>query len=521
MRLPTSDDPRRAPALLALFVGASLLTRWLCLAVDILDMDEAAHVVGSWVLLDGGRLYRDFVDNKPPLLYVYYALAQAPLWRGLFPVHLVTVLLTVPLTALAASAFFRHDRRGLVAGLLHLVFGSAFLAHDMLAANAELILLLPASWAVVALCDEEGAGRTGAALLSGALVGVATLVKHQAVLWLPALAWATVTGGGRRSRRLLALAAGFFFPLAVTALWFAGSGTAGDLFYWTVLRNVAYAANPISAREALERAARTLLPWLLASAPLVWAWLRSRPLLGPRQRRLVDLLIVLALFPAFAGLRFFPHYLVPAGWALSVAAAPAVESWLVRPLGRPGRWFAASALAIMLAFQALNASLYLDGWHVYRETDPVYRKTVARLARDPCFRGSRLFVWGWAPAFDYLAGLAGARPAARFVAMGQSGLTGYVPGNLGSVRRRAPGEADPAPAHWDWLMEDLERSRATYVVDTAPAGIFRWDRYPIADYPRLHAYLQERFQFLDSVDGVTVYRRHGCASEAGASGPNR
>ena len=42
--------------------------------------------MGSWVLLDGGRLYTDFVDNKPPLLYAYYALAQLLLGRGLFAV---------------------------------------------------------------------------------------------------------------------------------------------------------------------------------------------------------------------------------------------------------------------------------------------------------------------------------------------------------------------------------------------------------------------------------------------------
>ena len=83
MRLPALGHPRRALSLLALFVGLSLLTRWLSLVVEVLDTDEAAHAVGSWVLLDRGRLYTDFVDNKPPLLYAYYALGQALLGRGL------------------------------------------------------------------------------------------------------------------------------------------------------------------------------------------------------------------------------------------------------------------------------------------------------------------------------------------------------------------------------------------------------------------------------------------------------
>ena len=97
--------------LFALFVVASLLTRWLSLVVEILDMDEAAHAVGSWVLLDGGRLYTDFVDNKPPLLYGYYALAQLLLGRGLLSVHLFTAVVTVPLAALAASSTPRTRSR--------------------------------------------------------------------------------------------------------------------------------------------------------------------------------------------------------------------------------------------------------------------------------------------------------------------------------------------------------------------------------------------------------------------------
>jgi len=169
-------------------VAAALLTRWLSLVVDVLDSDEAAHVVGSWVWMDGGRLYTDFIDNKPPLLYAYYALAQLLLGKGLFAVHLFTAVVTVPLTALAASAFFRRDRPGLAAAALSLVYGSAFLAHDMLAVNAELVLLLPAAWAVALFADERRASRPASLLWAGVLLGIATLVKTTAAFWLAAKA---------------------------------------------------------------------------------------------------------------------------------------------------------------------------------------------------------------------------------------------------------------------------------------------------------------------------------------------
>jgi len=167
---------------------------------------------------------------------------------------------------------------------------------------------------------------------------------------------------------------------------------------------------------------------------------------------------------------------------------------------------------VVAAFQAANAWLYLGGSRLYRETDPIYRETVDRLARDACFPGGRIFVWGWAPGFYYEAGLRGVRPASRFVVMAQSGLTRYVSGR----QRRTPAApaAVPAPGHWDLLMGDLERNQATYVLDTAPAGIYRWDRYPVEDYPRLDRYLALRYEPMGSVGEVRLFRRRGCAGGA-------
>ena len=513
---PKPPGGRSIWALIALFVAVSLLTRWLSLVVEVLDTDEAAHAVGSWVLLDGGRLYTDFVDNKPPLLYAYYALAQLLGGRGLLAVHALTAIVSVPLTALAAAAAFRRERGGVVAGLVWLVYGASFLAHDMLAANAELVLLLPASWAIALVADERRATRSGSLVVAGLLLGLATLVKHQAAFWLPALAWAVLRAhdGERRAARaprVVALATGFALPLLVTWAGFAATGGAHDLLYWLVWRNVLYAANPITLAGALERAASYLLPWLVATAPLWWAWASGRALLDAHRRRLVDGLVALALLSAFAGFRFFPHYFVPIVFALALGAGPAVARWCERPLPRAGRVFLAATLVLGLGFAAANAWLYLGGSGVYRETDPVYQAVAERLEADECFPGSRLFVWGWSPAFYYEAGLRGARPASRFAVLAQAGLTPYVPGNPDGARRREPDEAD-APAHWDWLMDDLQQSRATYILDTSPAGLYRWDRYPLRDYPRLDTHVAEVFEPIHDVSRVRVYRRRGCVA---------
>jgi len=163
---------------------------------------------------------------------------------------------------------------------------------------------------------------------------------------------------------------------------------------------------------------------------------------------------------------------------------------------------------MLVGFMASTALLYFGNTRVYREREPVFQLVADRLRADACAPRATLFVWGYAPPFYYYADM----PAAsRFVVMAQSRLTGYMSGNLARVRDPREAKADIVPAHWDWLMDDLERNRATFILDTAPAGIYRWNRYPIDDYPRLRDYLASHYDLVDTVGRVRVYRRRGCA----------
>ena len=498
---------------LAFFAAISLATRWLGLVVDVLDVDEAAHIVGSWQWLAGRLLYVDFVDNKPPLLYVYYALAQA-LGHSLVSVRLFTSLVTVPLTAFGVSAFFDHDRRGLVGALVFLVYSASFVAHDMVSVHAELPMLLPATWALVLVRDEASAGGPWRVAAAAALLGVATLVKPQAALWLLALVAASAGPAWRSGRRhvvglVILLGAGFTMPLAATWQYFASLGAAGALVRWTLAANVTYVANPMLWGEALERSAGSLAPFLVVTAPLWWAALRGQSENRDDHRRRVALVALAATTPAgLLGFRFFPHYFVQFYVPLALASAPTIATWLDAPRRQSARAFITWTAVLAVLATIVNAVLYLGPRRVYRETDPVYRAVAARLAADPCAKGATLFVWGWAPIFYYYSGMP---PATRFSVLATSGLTSYVAGNLASAREEVDTRDHVDPAQWDLLMADLERNRATFVLDTAPAGLYRWNHHPVARYPRLRDYLAANFDVVATVERVSIYRRRDCA----------
>lgn len=497
----------RVAKLFLLFLAVSLLTRAYMIPVEVIDIDESAHITGSWVMMHGGLLYTDFVDNKPPLLYMYYALAQILFGRGLVPVHLFSVLFVVPLTALACSAFFHHDKRGILAGLLFLVSSAAFLAHDMHASNAELLMILPGAWAIALLRDEQDSIRPWRLLCAGILLGTGVLLKYQVGAWAIAAGIICVYESIRSKQFVRAfLRAGLFtaamaVPPALVCVWFWRHHGLESMLYWNWENNLRYSANPIQFREALGRFSSYFLAFVIVTLPLWYLAIRELTRTDLRipayQRVLLGSLLLVSVAPAFLGFRFYPHYFIQLYVPLCLLAAPGVANLL-----KAGdRRFVVYLVAMWGLFAAVNAWLYYGNAHVYRETDPVFAEVAKRLKSDPCFDGATLFVWGYSPIYYY----AGLQPASRFAVLSQSGLTGYISGNMQSSR-------EMNPLHWSLLMSDLEKNRATYIVDTSPAGIFRWNRYPIHNFPVLENYLQKNYERIADVEGIVLYRRQSCAS---------
>jgi hypothetical protein len=503
----------RKLSILGLFILLSVLTRGLFLKIEILDIDESAHIVGSWQLLQGKLLYTDFVNNKPPLLYVYYAAAQLLFGRGMLAVHLFTMLFTVPLTAFAASAFYDHSRKGVIAGILFLIYSASFLAHDMHASHTEILMILPGTWALVLVRNEQDSQQLLRIAGASFLLGLGMLLKQPIGIWFLAI---LISCGKRTLKQRMSIflpvsMLSFAAPLFITFLLFFLHGGAEEFLYWTILNNLGYSANPILLREALGRAAGSLLPFLIVTSPLLWCSYRSLSLETSAYRRtLICLLLLLSLGACVVGFRFYPHYFILLYVPLSLGAAPYAELLLRRPLSRSGFLLIAYSLVLWVGFTIANAILYFGNSNVYREKDPVFLSVATRLRKDECYKNATMFVWGYAPIIYYYSEI---KPASRFVVLPQSRLTTYLSGNLESVRGKAAIRQLESIKSWDLLMSDLEKNKSTYIVDTAPAGIYRWNMYPLQDFPRLAAYIQNHYERLYEIDNVVIYRRRGCGTQ--------
>src|SRR5271169_2396725 len=130
--------------------------------VDVFNSDETFLATQAHVIRDGGNLYREAADRKPPLVpYVYAASFAFFGSTALWTVRLVAML-AIAFTAwlLACEARRRWGRRaGWIAGLLCVFAMVAFAPQDGQAANFE-VFMLPAMTASVLLARRGKSGSS-------------------------------------------------------------------------------------------------------------------------------------------------------------------------------------------------------------------------------------------------------------------------------------------------------------------------------------------------------------------------
>jgi 4-amino-4-deoxy-L-arabinose transferase-like glycosyltransferase len=479
VRSTRQDLARLALVILAL----ATFVRLPAFFVDVFNSDETFLATQAQVIQDGGNLYHDAADRKPPLVpYVYAAGFELFGTNDLWSVRVLAIG-AAALTALlvAVEARRRYGRRAAwCAGLLCVFALVAFAPQDGQAANFE-IFMLPAMTASVLLA------RRGRTMSAGAAVAVATLAKQTGALTLAPVLYLAWRARGRRG--VADALGGFTLPIALVA---AALG-AGQLFYWTVLGNGSYVSVETASTVVLASFVLMTIGWIGCNLPIVWrlpdAWRRRRDVARDGGTDL-DLWIWLAsaFISVMVGLRFFGHYylqLVPPLCLLTAAA-----------LSKGPRRIAVATLA----FAAVFAIAFSAAGYFMRPfgPEPPYQ-TVSRFLAAHTQPTDRVLVWGSVPEIYWASG---ALPASRLITT-NTFLAGNHPGR--PPEDAAPEESDPEV--WDWFFQDLTLHPPRYIVDTAPAAIRGAEWTPIDRFPRLEALLRAQYQFVRSIDDIDIYER--------------
>jgi 4-amino-4-deoxy-L-arabinose transferase-like glycosyltransferase len=447
--------------------------------------DDASYALIGHKLHAGHLLYRDAVDNKPPLIYALYAGAFALFGGGaLVAVKLLSIAVDLACVALvfAIGQALLARRVAAAAAFLFACAAASGVAEDSIAPNTELFMnlfALAAVWLLVR--DRELSART--LIAAGLTAALAALFRVQGLVVAGGLGWILVWRLGL-SRRLLR--AGMIFalawlaPMVLLVLYLRAQGTLGDFWSWVFRNN--FAAVQVGSAEGLtpSKLARvvlaifSLLPVLLALGPAL-ASVRGTPAL--ERRRLILLLVPLGLGLATyqLGNRLYGHYLIQAvpfacllgGWTLAHAQA----HWR--------RLIPTMAVAWVAGFGVYNVV------HLAQPDGGAPVAAAVKYLRAHTRAGDQILLWG----SSTLVPLRADRDfATRFVF--NNYLTGRVFGTS-HVRAVATPESNRAfenPLAWTLLWRDLEAAPPAAVLDGGT------DRFGLASYPELAAYVARHYQ---------------------------
>src|SRR5216117_3839704 len=165
----------------AVIIALVIILRAPTLFPSLYTIDEAYYSTIAIDMLDGGTVYRTAVDTKPLGMYYIYAGVFAVAGRNnLFAVHLLAIFV-VAATALVLrriGARVADNWAGAWSGIGYTVFVHAYWPGDTLGANSEIFASLPLALSVLAFLQGQRRPAWGLMFLSGALIGVATLIRQ-------------------------------------------------------------------------------------------------------------------------------------------------------------------------------------------------------------------------------------------------------------------------------------------------------------------------------------------------------
>lgn len=219
--------------------------------------DEGVYQVIGMALRQGRILYREIWDNKPPILYLIYAIFNSDqFYVRLF--SLIVGVASVLVFYLLTTKLFKNLSARFISTILFAVMFALPIFEGNIA-NAENFMLLPTIGAFYLIVASQGKNRFIFTFIAGILLSVAFLTKIVAIFDMVALfitvfifrfleeMHPTLKNIRRLSRDIIngfeqetILVIGFMTPIIVTILYFLSVEALPDFLRATFSQNVGY-----------------------------------------------------------------------------------------------------------------------------------------------------------------------------------------------------------------------------------------------------------------------------------------
>ena len=492
-----------------------VILRFPTLLPSLYNADEGYYGIIANDTLDGGTLYQTAVDTKPPgIYYIYIAVFKVAGKNNLLAVHVLAIFV-VAATALVVrriGARVGDDWAGAWSGIGYAVFVHAYRPGDTLAANTEIFASLFLALSVLIFLQGERRGGWGWMFLSGALVGVATLIRQPSAVTLGAmlayLVYVWLIPRYQTLGRVLAAGSGavtgFVAVIGGLAWCYRWQGNLHDAYLWAWAFAIRYVESETTFLYVVKRLVTVHLVVMLAWG-LLWyfgvrqvietlrSFRRGRTL--PTEQVFFIFWLVLSYLTIFVGWRFPGHYHLVVLPPLSILAGQAFSSFVAEQRRSPPRRWRWIQIGIVGA-AALPAIGFLVGAFVVRTQTLDFFPVVQKIVNETR-PNDRIFVWGSSPQ---LYSFSDRRMATRFVSC--THLVGAYASRPHEVRDKGQ---SVIPGSWKMFQADWEAHPPVLIIDMSTADPF-WSVHPMTRYAVLRAFLGE-YRVESVIDGKTIYRR--------------
>lgn len=497
-----------------ILLAGMVVCRALFLEDVVYNVDEAEYAVAADGIGHGLWPGVDFLGStKPPGISVLYYLLFNIFGRNLAVLHCAHLVLTIAtgVVLIELAVLLWGSVAAMPTALMFWMVSNSFsLPGEILALNVEspgILAALLGLWVIL-----RKPRRRTAAVLSGVLIGIASLFRSSLVVFFAPALVIMLRSALRGRGAVVWLAAGTAFPwLATVVLYglFSDLPTALDSWFRYPLTYATdlgiggfFAAMFFNGVEFVMQAA---VPVALTVCGAVLLYRQKS-----RQTAILAGWIALASVVALAsGSRFFGHYFIQIYPVMGLLGAYA---WLrlVQESVRARR-----VLVAALIIGSVIAMVRFPFWRYWdREAPPrdqseynltalQSEKSIAEFAAVNTEADETILVWGYCPQIYYYAQRL---PAVRDYLCHY--ITGYSPGSFDPYIERAVREHGHPQAELMFL-DDVRRNQPKYIFDLVEILDYQFTfyNYSLNLYPQLAGYLKENYLPEGQIDGARIYRK--------------
>lgn len=284
------------------------------------ERDEGGFAYMGWSWIHGTPLFTDYVDVKPPMIYILYGIFAFLFGEDPAGIHTGLMLFNLGF-AITFFLFIKKNYHGgvaLAASIAYILLSSLPNVFGF-AAHATQLLAWPAIGGIWLAREAVDSGNMKKMALGGFLLGIAFLVKQQALgFMLLGGFMVTFLALYPKPRWVYWLKSGavltFFavLPYLITLAWFAATGALHNFWYWTYVWPSQFAATQTGNMEIFTMMYNMVtrdveVIWYLGLAGIVAFWLTKKPV---SEKVFPALLTVFGFLALSIGFHYYPHYFV-------------------------------------------------------------------------------------------------------------------------------------------------------------------------------------------------------------------